>query len=173
MHEDYLYHYGVKGMRWGHRKTQERTGAVRSKNGDYVYLERNRGGMLARALGKVSKKVRKEQSRSYNYDIKVGNKKVGDFQMYRKSDDEMNIVWGDTKSKYRNRGYMQATYKIGEQIARQYGVKKLTAELVGNSPDIHRIANKNNFKVVGEIKTKEVLDAWGGLTLVEKDLTKN
>lgn len=32
------------------------------------------------------------------------------------------------------------------------------------------IAEKNHYVKVGEVKTKEMMDVWGGLTLIEKDL---
>ena len=102
--------------------------------------------------------------------MKVDGKNVGDFQMYQKPDREMNIVWGSTKKQYRGRGYMQAATKLGEQIAKEHGNIKMTAELVGHSPDIHRIAKKQGWVKTGEIKTQDVIDMWGGLTLVEKQL---
>mgnify|MGYP000316042110 FL=1 len=64
---------------------------------------------------------------------------------------------------------MSAITKQGEKIAKKYGAKKITAELVGNSPDIHHIIlEKNRYQKVGEDKTQDALDIWGGLTLVEK-----
>ena len=65
---------------------------------------------------------------------------------------------------------MQATLKLGEDFARKQGKKKITAELVGVSPDIHTVAKKANYKKVGEAKSQDLMDVWGGLTLVEKNL---
>ena len=66
---------------------------------------------------------------------------------------------------------MSAAMKQGEKIAKKYGASKITAELVGNSPDIQKIAlEKQKYTKTGEILTQEVLDTWGGLTIVEKKL---
>lgn len=66
---------------------------------------------------------------------------------------------------------MSAITKQGEEIAKKYGAKKITAELVGNSPDIHHIVlGKNGYKKVGKDMTQDALDIWGGLTLVEKHI---
>ena len=40
---------------------------------------------------------------------------------------------------------------------------------VGSNTWVH-IAEKNHYVKVGEVKTKEMMDIWGGLTLIEKDL---
>lgn len=167
-------------MKWGVRRNRDSSGkrqkqakesySTVTKNGEVLTLERNKGNPVLRKATRLHPKMKELQDRSFNYDAKVNGKHVGNFQMYRKSDDEMNIVWGDTKKKYRGRGYMQAQLALGESIAKQYGAKKMTAELVGSSPDIHTVANKAGFIKVGEIKTQEALYAWGGLTLVEKEL---
>ena len=88
-----------------------------------------------------------------------------------KNPDEFYINWANTDYKYRGRGYMSAAMKQGKKIAKKYGASKITAELVGNSPDIHKIAlEKQKYIKTGEILTQEVLDTWGGLTIVEKKL---
>ena len=168
-----LYHYGVKGMKWGvrHDRKNSESYSITTKNNDKLVFERNKGGALGRALGKISPKIKKEQENTYNYLIKDSKgRTVGDYQMYRKSPDEMNMVWGSVKKKYRGRGYMTAMMEQGEKIAKKYGAKKLTGEVVGNSPDMQHIVDKKDYKKVGEIRTQEMLDIWGGLTLIEKDL---
>ena len=192
---EYLVHHGIKGQKWGKRngppypldsdistgKRLKTTSSKRkqysneehsgqTKYGETLTLKRNRGGLLGKGLRKISPNIRKESDKTFNYDAMVNGKKVGDFQMYRKSGDEMNIVWGSTKKKYQNKGYMQAMTKLGEQIAREQGAKIMTAELVGHSPAIHTVAKKQGWAKVGEIRTQDVIDTWGGLTLVEKKL---
>lgn len=176
-----LSHYGVLGMKWGVRNEETRrkyasgkqteSYFTKTKNDETLELRRNRGLKISRILQKASPSIKEEAEKTYNYDAYVNGKKVGDFQMYKKSPAEMNITWGSTKKRYRGKGYMQAMYSLGETVAKQYGATKMTAELVGNSPDIHTIANKMGFAKVGEITTQEALDLWGGLTLVEKRLS--
>lgn len=178
-----LYHHGVKGMTWGVRRYQNKDGTLtntgkkrresyilQTKSGDRIRMVRNKRGIMANALRKISPTIRKERDKTLSYTIYSSNgKKAGTYQAYLKSPTEFNIVWGDTKSKYRGRGYMSAVEKQGEAIAKKYGRTKITAELVGNSPDIHHITReKRGYVKVGEIKTEEVLATWGGLTLVEK-----
>ena len=170
MNDRYLMHYGVKGMKWGVRKQPEYISKTRTKNGETLYLKSNKNGSLARLLGSVSPKIKAEQNKTHNFYSYVNNKKVGSLQMYEESPTSMNIVWGDTKKKYRGRGYMQATLSLGEDFARKQGKTKITAELVGVSPDIHTVAKKANYKKVGEAKSQDLMDVWGGLTLVEKKL---
>lgn len=188
MDNSYLQHHGIKGMKWGVRRFQNKDGSytnagkkrrketesytLKTKSGEEITMVRDHGGVAAKVLGKVNPKLREEQKKTLNYNIYSSDgKKAGSYQAYLKSPEEFNIVWGDTKKRYRGRGYMSAVTKQGEAIAKKYGATKMTAELVGDSPDIHHIAlNKEHWTKVGEIRTREVLDTWGGLTLVEKQL---
>ena len=149
---------------------QSRT--VKTKNGETLTLERNTGGPLAKGLQKISPAIRRESNLTYNYDMKTGGKKVGSLQMYQKKNGEMNVTWGSTKEKYRNKGYMSAALSEGEKIAKELGNTKITGELVGNSPggSIHKIANNQGWVKTGENRTKAIMDTWGGLTYVEKKL---
>lgn len=177
--DEALAHYGVKGMHWGvwnaetARKHAGSKGpehySTKTKNGETLTLRRNKGARAARVLRAIPS-VKKLSEKTYNYDMLVNGKRVGDFQMYRKPNGEMNITWGSTKRKHRNKGYMQAAIKLGEQIARNYGATKMTAELVGKSPDIHTVAKKAGFEITGKSTDKALEDTWGGLTYVEKKL---
>lgn len=163
---EYLYHHGVKGMKWGVRKKQPvKTWTTETKTGEELTVTKNRRGVV----GSTVQKLTKQDFDVYQARNSQG-KKVGTIQLDRKSKDEMNIVWMDTKRKQQGKGYASALLATGERIAKEAGAKKLTAEVVGNSPDMQHIVDKRGYVRKGEIKTQEMLDTWGGLTLVELDL---
>ena len=142
-----LYHYGVKGMKWGVRRDRKKSSAesytLTTKSGEKLTMERNRGSLLGRGLQKISPRIKSEADKTYNYYVKNSKGKiVGNYQMYKKSPSEMNITWGSVNDKHQGRGYMTAMMKQGEEIAKKYGATKITGEVVGKSPDMLHIADK-------------------------------
>lgn len=171
--EDSLTHYGIKGMKWGVRKKRPKSESYSftTSRGEKLTMERRKTPAVTRALTKVSPTIKDKVNRTFAYSLKDSSgKEVGDFQLYKKNHGEMNVTWGSVNEKYRGRGYMTAMLQQGEKIAKKYGGKKITAEVVGNSPDMLHITDKYGYRRVGEDKTKEMLEIWGGLTLIEKDL---
>ena len=162
-------------MKWGVRKKRSQ-GTMRSvsrdkkwygttKNGEQIYLQRNRINPVARGVQSLTKRD------FANYSARNSKgEKVGYIHLNRKSKNEMNTVWMDVKKKQGGKGYGQTMQKLGEQIARDMGASKMTGEVIGLSPNMLHISEKNGYAKVGEIKTKEMMDIWGGLTLIEKDL---
>lgn len=166
MDNDKLYHHGVKGMHWGVRKKdQPKTWKTKTKRGETITITKDKRSAIGNAVQKIS------GSNFDNYTARnKEDKKIGSIQLDLKNKDEMNVIWMDTKNGHKGKGYATAVLKTGEKIAKEMGAQKITAEVVGNSPDMLHITDKRGYVRKGEIKTQEVLDTWGGLTLVEKRL---
>ena len=160
-------------MKWGVRKKYSPSESYQFKTslGEELTMERRKTPALTKALTKLNPKIKNEVNNTFHYALKDSRgKEVGDFQLYKKNNNEMNITWGSVNKKKRGNGYMTAMLLQGEKIAKKYGAKKITAEVIGDSPDMLHITDKYDYRRVGEDKTKEVLDVWGGLTFIEKDL---
>lgn len=168
---DYLMHHGVKGMHWGKRKNTQRSVSRNkkwygiTKNGEQIYLQRDRINPVARGVQYLTK----QDFANYTARNSKGEK-IGNIQLDRKNKNEMNTIWMDVKKNQQGKGYGQTIHNLGEQVARDFGATKMTGEVIGSSPNMLHIAEKNHYVKVGEVKTKEMMDIWGGLTLVEKDL---
>lgn len=167
-YDDFLMHYGVPGMKWGVRKETYYDPGPNSR----VVLRRQKGPILTRGIAKVSPKVRDEMNRTHNLDAIDRNtgKKVGDVQLYRKSQNEMNVTFQSTKSKYGGKGYGRETTEAAINYARDQGAKFMSAEVVGQSPNMLHITDTEGFVRIGKIETEEAIEMWGGLTVVRKDL---
>ena len=58
--------------------------------------------------------------------------------------------------------------RMAEDYTRKSGMKQLTLEVPGISPDARHIYEKQGFEVVGQISDED--DVWGGLTSMKKNL---
>lgn len=151
MNEDYLHHFGVKGMKWGVRRNR-----TKSKN-----KSKNSGFKMDKAINNVKN--------SYSFNAKVNGKKVGNINFRKDPNNEMNIEWMDVKKKHRGKGYATKMMKFAEEFAKSQGATKITAEWVNNSKDMGHILDKFGYKKVSQLTNDDV---WGGLTAVEKKLKK-
>lgn len=185
---DYIAHHGIKGMRWGVRRFQNKDGTrtpagkkrenmvakrVTTKKGHEMLIKQNEASIVARILSKHSAKIRSTVERSFSYTLlDVDKKKVGEMELFAESKDELNGTWLGVNKKERGKGYAEAALKEAINYAKDNGYKKFTLEVPGNSPDARHIYEKNGFKV-----TKTITDSddvvWGGLTAMELDLRKD
>ena len=99
---DDIYHYGVKGMKWGvrrkrkqntkydHKNELDKT-VLKTKNGSEISLLREPTPRLTKLIAKMSPKVRETLSRSDIMRIKVKDKDVGDLQLYKESPKSLTL----------------------------------------------------------------------------------
>lgn len=178
--EEALAHFGTKGMRWGVRKDKPPKERVQSfvqepvtattKNGDVLTVTpvSKQDGRLMQAMARKFPRYRALVENSAVMDIKdKDGKNVGSAQVYRKSKDELNLVWLDIEPSHRGQGYAQAVMRSARDLGGEQGFKKLTLEVPGISPDARHIYEKQGFKVVKEPSKVDKLDIWGGLTHME------
>lgn len=161
---DYLEHFGVKGMHWGIRKKRETSGRIPSTS---------KNTKSSSVRGKATLKMRgKPKKGMMDFDIFDSNgKKVGDLSMDHVSDSEVYFNWFSIRGKKnQGQGYAQAAMKQAIAEAKKMGYKKMTAECVGsNGGRALHIAEKYGAKVVGPTTKNSV---WGSMTPVEWDLTR-
>lgn len=158
--DEFLAHFGVKGMRWGVRKSSPPSDLVglgpsqvvrTMANGDKLTLAKNPPNLMNRSLARLSPNYRESYNKGAFLTIrdKTGAK-VGDANLWKKNDDELYLNWIGIKSTERGKGYASAALKAAEDFGSQAGYKKMTLEVPGNAPDARHIYEKLGFKVVKE-----------------------
>lgn len=178
--EEALEHFGVKGMRWGVRKDNLPKERIKSFAQDPITATTKKGevftvtpvnkndGRLIQAMARKFPRYRKLVENSAVMDIKdKDGKTIGNAQVYRKSKEELNLVWLDIEKSRRGQGYATAVMMSAKDLGGQQGFKKLTLEVPGISPDARHIYEKQGFKVTKEPSAAEKYDLWGGLTHME------
>lgn len=174
-----LYHHGVKGQKWGRRKPKEaphvksgtKTITTKTKYGDELTMQGEPTPGIAKFLAKHSKGYRNRVNNSNFYSLKdkAGNV-VGEMQTFKENKNELNIVWVGTNESARGKGYASAAMRGAVNSAKKQGLKKVTLEVPGNSPDARHIYEKMGFKAKNAISSTD--DIWGGLTEMELNLNK-
>jgi predicted GNAT family acetyltransferase len=178
--EQVLAHYGVRGMRWGVRKSELAAGPQPPKKGAELVLQRDfkTGDKLtiykmppsavAKTLSRISKNYAKEVKNypQFNFYDKNGSR-VGEGAFVRKKD-ELYLDWITVKTKHRGKGYASAAMKGVVKYAQREGIKKMTLEVPGNAPDAQHIYTKMGFKLNGKNEPPDgPNDPWGGLKGME------
>lgn len=173
-----LYHYGVKGMKWGVRKKREKSKYVpsaritlsgKTKRGEPIVAHQDKQPKTATFLARHNLKMQKQVENTKNMTLydKAG-KRIGDLQLFHESPTSVNVIWIGIDDKNRGRGYAQAAMKMAEDYARKSGAKQMTLEVPGNSPDARHIYERQGFKDVGVLSTPDDDFVWGGLTAMVK-----
>lgn len=181
-----LYHYGVKGMRWGVRNDHKPSGRklgrrafsdenfhretviVKTKNGETLSITEDKTPAFTRLIAKHSPKIRQELERSKTCTIRDKNgKRVGDLQVYKESKTSLNVVWLGIDGKNRGRGYATAVMRGVTKFARDNNLSQITLEVPDISPDARRVYEKEGF-VAGERISDD--GVWGGLTRMTKKI---
>ncbi|AXH43755.1 acetyltransferase [Arthrobacter phage Breylor17] len=172
--DDFLMHYGVKGMRWGKRsgvKTKKVTESrsIKLKNGSTLELSGDKTPLPARVLSAMIPALRRRINASDNFTLKnAEGKKVGNMFLWKKKSDELNVVWVEVDDKHQGQGIATGAMRAAIDIAKQDGLKKVTLEVPGKSPDARHIYEKLGFKAGKQISSDG--DIWGGLTEMQLDL---
>jgi len=144
---------------------------VKTKNGDELSLVPMKPNAMHKAMAKISSKYRERYKESAVLDIKDSSgKRVGNGQMWLRGEkkDELYLNWIDISKSARGRGYASAVLLAAEAKGKELGVKKMTLEVPGISPDARHIYEKQGFRVTQEPKSTK--DIWGGLTTMEKEV---
>ena len=188
---DEVWHYGIKGQKWGVRRYQNEDGSltssgkkryafkdekfhkekmlVKTKRGETLSITEDKTPALTKLIAKHSPKVRDELERSKVCTIRDKNgKRVGDLQVYKESKDSLNVVWLGVDNSNRGKGYASAVMSGVTKFAKDNNLKYVTLEVPSNSPDARHIYEKEGF-VAGET-ISDPDDVWGGLTKMRKRL---
>lgn len=175
-----IEHYGVKGMKWGVRKKRQTSTKnkrprqrlileSKTKNGAKILGVQAKGNRIANFLARHNVNLQKQIEATKNLELYDANsKKIGNLQLFHESPTSLNVTWLGINERDRGKGYAQAAMHMAEDYARKSGMKQLTLEVPGISPEARHIYEKQGFKAVGSISDKD--DIWGGLTAMKKQL---
>lgn len=178
--DEFLAHYGVKGMRWGKHKSgdskpREKTKkftesrSIKLKDGSKLELQGEKTPLPARLLSTMIPALRRRINASDNFVLKSPTgEKVGNMFLWKKNPDELNVVWVEVKDKHQGKGYATGAMRSAIEMAKTDGLKKVTLEVPGHSPDARHIYEKLGFKAGKQISSSG--DMWGGLTEMQLDL---
>lgn len=178
-YDDWIKHYGVKGMKWGVRKkkgtpkvrTKSDTIHAKTKNGEELIIGDTPVPKFTRFLAARNKKIRENVNNSQIMTIKdKKGSKVGQLQLFQETPKSVNVVWVAIDDKSNGKGYGTAVMNATINYAKKKGNNKVTLEVPGNAPNARHIYEKLGFVNKGSISSDD--DSWGGLTAMELNLKR-
>lgn len=180
--KSFLEHSGVKGMKWGKRKSDIAPSSlvklktdsltVKTAKGEVLKLEGLKTPTIARLISRLSTSYRKGINNQSHYSLKDDKGlKIGEMSLHKKTPTELNVIWVEVRTASRGKGYASAAMKAAVGIAKKEKLKTVTLEVPGASPDAKHIYEKMGFKSTGQVTPKN--DIWGGLTAMQLDLKSN
>lgn len=156
MYENELYHYGVKGMRWGHRKSYPTTSAG--------YPTKSTVG-AARVRMKESKKAYKQANKDYNKSFKKAHRYTYNHPIassIRKK--KTTNLWGDAYEKGNTANKAKDSYKQSKQ---NYKAEK---KAYANTPEAKAARSKRikTAAAVGAAAAGTALAAYGAYKMTKR-----
>lgn len=189
--EDFLSHYGVKGMQWGVRRSPEQLGnnsslkeryrtyqktihesspgdiltKAATKSGENITVEKERPGPLYLALMKLQRK-KPEQGLSSMVIKDSDGKKVGSFQVWRDTEHDKTVrgEWLEVNKKSQGRGYSKAAMSALLSAAKEdSSIDHVRMEVPSDAEAAKHIYSSLGFRQDKVLSTKQDDPIWGGL----------
>lgn len=162
-----LYHFGIKGMRWGIRRYQNDDGSLTPAGKKrYSNVEAIKSKKMGEKLYVAERRNKDPYDTERNFDIIRAGKKIGNVWL-EKQGDNLYLNWIDTKKTERGKGYADSVMDYVVKYADKNNYKTMTLEVPGSSPDARHIYEKHGFQVDNS-KVSDTDDVWDGLTAMKR-----